>query len=132
MAYVDGFVIPVPRARLEEYRKIAALAGEAWKDHGALEYRECVGEDLTPHEEMAPFGVAVDATEDETVVFSWITYRSRQHRDEVLEKVMQDPRVNMDPESMPFDVKRMRYGGFEVFVDPFDTQSTKPGAWEAL
>jgi uncharacterized protein YbaA (DUF1428 family) len=131
MAYVDGFVIPVPRSRLEEYRQIAVKAGAVWKEYGALEYRECVSEDLTPFEGMAPFGVAVDAAPDEAVIFSWITYHSRQHRDEVNAKVMQDPRISMEPESMPFDASRMRYGGFEVIVDPFEPGLAQPVAVDA-
>lgn len=118
MAYVDGFVIPLDKSKIEEYRRISARAGEVWREHGALEYRECVGDDLAPHD-MTPFGVAVDAKPEETVIFAWITYRSREHRDEVNAKAMDDPRLQ-GPDNMPFDVTRMRYGGFQVLVDAFD------------
>lgn len=123
MAYVDGFVIPLPKDKVAEYRQIAARAGEVWKEHGALEYRECLGDDLAPHG-MQPFGRAVDATADETVIFAWITFRSREHRDEVNAKVMADPRLadSMAPEAMPFDASRMLYGGFSVLVDTFNAE----------
>ena len=117
MKYVDGFVIPVPKKKLGEYRRIARLAGKVWKEHGALEYVECVAEDVKPGK-LTSFPQAVMLKRSETVVFSWITYRSRAHRDRVLAKVMKDPRLAkmMDPKKMPFDGKRMFWGGFEVLV----------------
>ena len=118
MRYVDGFVMPVPRKNLRAYRRIARLAGKIWREHGALEYRECAGDDL-----KVKWGVTFPrlarTKPGETVVFSWITYRSRAHRDRVNAKVMKDPRLApmMDPKAMPFDMKRMTYGGFTVLVD---------------
>jgi uncharacterized protein YbaA (DUF1428 family) len=116
--YVDGFVLPVPKNKLEAYRQISAKAGKVWREHGAL-YRECAGEDLEVKEGMrVPFARLAKAKPGETVVFSWIVYKSRAHRDRVNKKVMKDPRLAkmMDPKNMPFDLKRMAYGGFEVFV----------------
>ena len=115
--YVDGFVLPVPKRKMAAYRRLAETAAKVWRDHGALEYRECVGEDMKPG-----FGVPLPKTArcrpGETVVFSWITYRSRAHRDRVNAKVMKDPRLAAlcDAKSMPFDMKRMTCGGFEVLV----------------
>jgi uncharacterized protein YbaA (DUF1428 family) len=126
MAYVDGFVIPVPKANIDKYRQVAAQAGAIWKEYGALEYRECIGDDIGGSHGMPPFGTAVNATADETVVFSWITYRSRAHRDEVTAKVMADQRINMD--DMPFDASRMLYGGFEVLLDVMDPTMETPAA----
>jgi uncharacterized protein YbaA (DUF1428 family) len=117
--YVDGFVLPVPKKNLEAYRRISARAGKVWREHGALEYRECVGEDVKEQPGMgAAFPRLVKAKPGETVVFSWIVYKSRAHRDRVNKKVMSDPRLAkmMDPKNTPFDVKRMSYGGFEVIV----------------
>ena len=116
--YVDGFVIPMPKKNLESYRKMARKAGEVWKDHGALEYRECVGDDLKSKFGL-PFPRMTKVKAGETVLFSWIVYRSRSHRDKVNKKVMKDPRLAkmMDPKNQPFDMKRMAYGGFEVLVD---------------
>jgi uncharacterized protein YbaA (DUF1428 family) len=115
--YVDGYVLPVPRKKLEAYRKIAALAAKVWREHGALEYRECAGDDLKVTG-MVPFPAAVKARPNETVVFAWIVFKSRAHRDRVNAKVMKDPRItSMDPKSMPVDSKRMSYGGFTVLVD---------------
>ena len=117
--YVDGFLLPVPKKKLEAYRQISAKAGKVWREHGALEYRECVGEDLNNKPGMhAAFPRLVKAKPGETVVFSWIVYKSRAHRDRVNKRVMKDPRLAkmMDPKNMPFDLKRMAYGGFEVFV----------------
>ena len=119
MAYVDGFLLPVPRKNLQLYRRIAQRAGRIWKEHGALEYRECVGDDLKV-KGMVPFTRRAGLKPGETVFFSWIVYRSRAHRDRVNAKVMKDPRmVKMmnDSRAMPFDVKRMAYGGFKVLVD---------------
>jgi uncharacterized protein YbaA (DUF1428 family) len=116
--YVDGFVLPIPKNKLEVYRRIAQKAGKVWKDHGALEYVECVGDDLHP-KGMKTFPRLVKPRPGETIVFSWIVYRSRAHRDRVNAKVMNDPRLAamMDPKAMPFDVKRMAYGGFKVLVE---------------
>jgi uncharacterized protein YbaA (DUF1428 family) len=116
--YVDGFLLPVPKKNVEAYRRIAQKAGKVWRDHGALEYRECVGNDLRA-KGLVPFPRAIRCKRGETVVFAWIVYRSRSHRDRVNAKVMKDPRLAgmMDPKSMPFDVKRMAYGGFKVLVD---------------
>jgi uncharacterized protein YbaA (DUF1428 family) len=118
MRYVDGFVLPVPKKNLQTYRRIARKAGKIWREHGALEYRECAGDDLWV-KWGALFPRMVRAKPGETVVFSWIVFRSRAHRDRVNAKVMKDPRLAnmMDPKSMPFDLKRMAYGGFKVFVD---------------
>lgn len=118
MKYVDGFVIPVPTKNLAAYAAISKKAGKVWMEHGALEYRECSGEDLKI-KGMLPFPKMTKAKAGETVVFSWIVYKSRAHRDKVNKKVMADPRLAsmMNPKEMPFDVKRMAYGGFEVFVD---------------
>ena len=114
--YVDGFLVPVPKKNIEAYRKISSRAGKVWRDHGALEYRECVIEDGNI-KSMVPFAKAARVKSGETVLFSWIVYKSRAHRDRVNKKVMKDPRLDMDPKAMPFDVKRMVYGGFEVIVD---------------
>ena len=116
--YVDGFVLPVPKKKIEAYRRIAQKAGKIWREHGALEYRECVGEDLKTKWGVA-FPRAARVKPGETVVFSWIVYKSRADRDRVNAKVMKDPRLKpmMDPKTMPFDVKRMVYGGFKVIVD---------------
>ena len=119
MAYVDGFLLPVPKRKVQAYRRIAQKAGKVWREHGALEYRECVGDDLKV-KGMTPFPRKVNLKPGETVVFSWIVYKSRAHRDRVNAKVMKDPRLAKmmeDPNSMPFDVKRMAYGGFKVLVD---------------
>src|SRR5687767_7410529 len=119
MPYVDGFVLPVPKRSLQLYRRIAQKAGKVWREHGALEYRECVGDDLKA-KGMTPFPRKVKLKPGETVVFSWIVYKSRAPRDRVNAKVMKDPRLAKmmgDPNSMPFDVKRMAYGGFKVLVD---------------
>lgn len=115
--YVDGFVIPVPKDQIETYRAIAEKACAIWREHGALEYRECVGDDLEARD-MVAFPHLAGAQPEETVVFSWITYKSREHRDEVNAKVMKDPRMAemMEPGAMPFDCKRMAYGGFTTLV----------------
>jgi uncharacterized protein YbaA (DUF1428 family) len=116
--YVDGFVLPVPKKKLASYRRMALAAARVWKDHGALEYCEYVGDDLNVKIGM-PFPRQIHTRPGETVVFSWIAYSSRAHRDRVTAKVMKDPRIAkmMDPNRMPFDVKRMVYGGFKVLVD---------------
>jgi len=118
MPYVDGFVLPVPKKNLQAYRRIAQKAGKIWREHGALEYRECAGDDVTMGK-LTSFPQSVKLKRGETVVFSWIVYKSRAHRDRVNAKVMKDPRLApmMDPKKMPFDAKRMIYGGFKVVVD---------------
>jgi uncharacterized protein YbaA (DUF1428 family) len=118
MKYVDGYVLPVPKKNLPAYRRMAAKAGKVWREHGALQFRECVGEDLKT-KKIKSFPSLVKPKAGETVVFSWIVFKSRAHRDAVNAKVMKDPRLAemMDMKSMPFDPKRMAYGGFEVMVD---------------
>jgi uncharacterized protein YbaA (DUF1428 family) len=114
--YVDGFVVPVPKANLEAYRRMAEDAGKVWREHGALEFIECVADDVKAGE-LTSFPQSVKLEPDETVVFAWIVYQSREHRDRVNEQVMKDPRTaGMDPKAMPFDGKRMFWGGFEVLV----------------
>jgi uncharacterized protein YbaA (DUF1428 family) len=117
MQYVDGFIVPVPKKSLDTYRALARKAAKVWREHGALDYRECVAEDVKVGKRTS-FPRSVKLKPSETVVFSWITYKSRKHRDKVNAKVMKDPRIAdmMDPKAMPFDGKRMIYGGFEVFV----------------
>jgi uncharacterized protein YbaA (DUF1428 family) len=114
--YADGFVIAVPTENLEAYRKMAHKAGKIWLEHGAIQYVECVGDDLEPSF-GTPFPKLAKTKPGETVVFSWIVYRSRAHRDRVNAKVMKDPRLKMDEKCMPFDPKRMSYGGFATIVD---------------
>jgi uncharacterized protein YbaA (DUF1428 family) len=117
MAYVDGFVLPVPKSKVDAYRRMARKAGKVWREHGALEYRECVGDDVKPGK-VTSFPQSVKLKRGETVVFSWIVYRSRAHRDRVNAKVMSDPRITgMDPNAMPFDAQRMFFGGFNVIVE---------------
>jgi len=115
--YVDGFIIPVPRRNTEAYRRIARKAGKVWLEHGALEYRECIADDVKPGK-YTSFPQSVKLKKGEVVWFSWIVYRSRQHRDQVNAKVMKDPRMNamMAGKEMPFDGKRLIFGGFEVLV----------------
>jgi uncharacterized protein YbaA (DUF1428 family) len=115
MPYVDGFVLAVPKNKLGAYKELAQVAGKVWKEHGALSYVECIGDDV-PYGELTSFPRAVQAKDDEIVVFSWVTYPSRQGRDTTLAKVMADPRMKHDPGSMPFDGKRMIFGGFESFM----------------
>src|SRR5918992_5892051 len=113
-SYVDGFVLPVPKKNIEAYRKVARKAGKIWREHGALEYRECVADDVKPGKTTS-FPQSVKLKPDEVVWFSWIVYKSRKHRDQVNKKVMSDPRLDkMGAEAMPFDGKRMIYGGFKV------------------
>jgi uncharacterized protein YbaA (DUF1428 family) len=116
--YVDGFVLPVPKRNLDAYRRQARKAGKIWREHGALEYRECVADDVKVGK-LTSFPQSVKRKRDETVVFSWIVFKSRAHRDRVNATVMKDPRLAdmMDPKAMPFDSKRMIYGGFSVLVD---------------
>ena len=118
MKYVDGFVVPVPKRKLEAYRALARKAGKLFREHGALEFRECVLDDP-----RVPMGIAfprlAKLKPNETVMFSWIVYKSRTHRDRVNKKIMADPRMLAlcDPKDTPFDVKRMAYGGFKMLVD---------------
>lgn len=116
--YVDGFVLAVPKRNLEAYKKQARKAGKIWREHGALEYCECVAEDVKAGE-ITSFPQSVQLKRGEVVVFSWILFKSRAHRDRVNAKVLEDPRIEdmMDAESMPFDSARMIYGGFEVLLD---------------
>jgi uncharacterized protein YbaA (DUF1428 family) len=115
MPYVDGFVLAVPKQKLEAYKAMARTAGEVWKEHGALAYVECVGDDV-PYGKLTSFPRAVEAKEDEIVIFSWIVYESRAARDSINAKVMADPRLKHGMSDMPFDAKRMIYGGFETFL----------------
>lgn len=117
MAYVDGFLIPLPKKNIAIYRRMAEKAAKLWREHGALEYRECIGDDLACAG-MVPFPKAAAAKKGETVVFAWVVYRSRAHRDRVNKKVMADPRIAaLMPKKAPFDCARMCYGGFDVLVD---------------
>jgi uncharacterized protein YbaA (DUF1428 family) len=118
MSYVDGFVLPVPKKKLQAYRRMAQKAGKIWRKHGALDFKECAGDDLKVKMGV-PFPRTVKLKAGETVVFSYIVFKSRAHRDRVNAKVMKDPRIKEmgDPKDMPFDVKRMVYGGFKVLVD---------------
>ena len=116
MSYVDGFVLVVPKKKLPAYVKLARKASKVWREHGALDYRECVGEDLKVKMGL-PFPKLAKARAGETVIFSWISYKSRAHRDKVNAKVMADKRLfDGMPKEMPFDVKRMAYGGFKTLV----------------
>ncbi|HEV8337068.1 MAG TPA: DUF1428 domain-containing protein [Candidatus Polarisedimenticolia bacterium] len=118
MPYVDGFVLPVPKKNIPTYRRMAEKAGRIWREHGALEFRECVADDVKVGK-LTSFPRSVKIKRGETVFFSWIVFRSRAHRDRVNAKVMKDPRLEamMDPKAVPFDAKRMIYGGFKVLVD---------------
>jgi uncharacterized protein YbaA (DUF1428 family) len=116
--YVDGFVLPMPKKNIGAYLEMARLGARVWRDHGAVEYLECVGDDLkVKFGQSFPRGIRLKS--GETVVFSWIVFKSRAHRDRVNAKVMKDPRIAnmMESKAMPFDVKRMMYGGFKVMVD---------------
>ena len=116
MPYVDGFVLAVPKAKLDDYKALATKAGEVWKEYGALEFVECVADDV-PYGELTSFPRAVQAKDDEIVVFSWITYPSREVRDEINAKAMEDPRLKPQIGHEPFDGKRMIYGGFRSFLE---------------
>lgn len=116
MTYIDGFILPVPEKNLDAYRQMAETAGKVWMDHGALAYVEAVADDV-PEGKVTDFYRAVKREEGETVIFSYVVYRSRAHRDEVMKKVMADPRLKMDPKSMPFDGMRMFWGGFKTIVE---------------
>lgn len=116
--YVDGYVLALPKKNLAAYRRMATKAGKAWRKHGALEYFECVGDDLSPKWAPIKFSQTVKAKRQETVVFSFIVFKSRRHRDSVNAKVMKDPFMSeYKDKPMPFDMKRMVYGGFKVLVD---------------
>ena len=125
MTYVDGFIVPVPTKNLAAYRAMAKKASKVWREHGALDYREWVAEDVKPGKSTS-FPQSVKLKDGETVVFSYITYKSRADRDRVNKAVMADPRLAdmMDPKSMPFDGKRMIYGGFKELVG--DAPAAKP------
>ena len=111
--YVDGYVVPVPKKKLDAYRRLARKAMKIWRDHGALEYVESIADDVKPGK-VTSFPQAVKLKRNEVVIFSYVVYRSRAHRDRVNKKVMEDPRLaSMKPEDMPFDLKRMFWGGFE-------------------
>ena len=117
MSYVDGFVVPVPKRNLAAYRRLARKAGKVWCEHGALEYVECVADDVKPGK-LTSFPQAVKLKADEVVVFSWIVYRNRRKRDRIMRRVMADPRLanSMDPKRLPFDGRRMFWGGFKPMV----------------
>jgi len=114
--YVDGFVVPVPKKNVAAYRAMSRKAGKIWKEYGALEYVECVADDVKPGK-WTSFPQSVKLKPNETVVFAWITYKSRKDRDRINAKVMADPRLHMDPSTMPFDGKRMIFGGFKAIVE---------------
>ena len=115
--YVDGFVFAVPKTKVDEYRKVARKAGKVWKEHGALEYIECIADDV-PKGKVTDFPMSVKAKRNEVVGFSWIVYKSRKHRDAVNKKVMSDPRfADYDSKDMPVDMSRMIYGGFKSIVE---------------
>ena len=118
MEYVDGFVLPLPKKNVTAYKRMATLAGKVWRDHGALDYRECVADDISVGKRTS-FPRSVKMKSGETVVFAWITYKSRKDRDRINKKVMKDPRLAkmMDPKKMPFDGKRMFWGGFKTIVE---------------
>jgi uncharacterized protein YbaA (DUF1428 family) len=116
MTYVDGFVLAVPKANIEAYKEMARTAGDVWKELGAVDYVECIGDDV-PYGELTSFPRAVQARDDEVVIFSWITYASREERDEINAKVMKDPRMQGDAWKEVFDGKRMIYGGFRPFLE---------------
>ena len=117
MKYVDGFVLCVPKKNLAAYRRMAAKAGKIWREYGALDYKECVGDDIASSWGGMTFIQMAKPKRGETIVFSWIVYKSKAQRDKIVPKVMNDPRLEMDVKSMPFDVKRMTWGGFKVLVE---------------
>lgn len=116
--YVTGFVVPVPKANLDAYRKMAELAGKIWMEHGALQYWECTADDVKPGK-VTSFPQAVQLKDDELVVLSWVVYESREAHDRINAKVMEDPRLKdmMDPKKLPFDGMRMFWGGFKTFIE---------------
>jgi uncharacterized protein YbaA (DUF1428 family) len=129
MAYVDGFVIPIQSRNLAAYRKMSKKAGEVWMDHGALDYKECSGDDMHPEGMTATFQNTLKLKRGETVVFSWIVYASKAERNRILKSVMADPRLAaMSPKTMPFDLKRMLVAGFDVLVDMAPKAAPKKSA----
>lgn len=116
MPYVDGFIVAVPTDKLADYKKLSRKAGKVWRDHGALSYVECAGDDV-PIGKLTSFPRAVKLKDDETVIFAFIVYKSRKERDAINKKVMADPRMKMDMSDMPFDGKRMIWGGFKTIVE---------------
>ena len=123
MGYVDGYVLPVPEKNIDAYREMAQKAATIWMEHGALDYKECIAEDVNI-KGFVPFPKVIEAKQDETVVFAYIVFKSRKHRDEINAKVMNDPRLKEDcgdGKEMPFDCRRMAYGGFKVLVTPGET-----------
>lgn len=116
--YVDSFIIPVPTDKIDEYKKLAVLSSEIWRGHGALDYFECIADDA-PFGEITSFPRSVNLLENETLIFACITYKDREHRDEVNKKSMEDPRLSdmFDAKNLPFDGKRMIWGGFQSFLD---------------
>jgi uncharacterized protein YbaA (DUF1428 family) len=118
MSYVDGFVVPVPKNKLDAYRKMARMASKVWKEYGALDYKECVADDVKVGKQTS-FPQSVKLKSGETIVFAYIVYKSRAHRDSVNKKVMSDPRLMKmcDPKNPPFDMKRMFWGGFKTIVE---------------
>jgi uncharacterized protein YbaA (DUF1428 family) len=116
MTYVDGFVLAVPKNKVADYRKVARKAGKLWMEHGALSYVECVADDV-PTGKLTSFTKAVKLKRGETVVFAWITYKTRRHRDSVNKKVLADPRLDTDMSNAPFDSARMIYGGFKGLIE---------------
>ena len=116
MTYVDGFLLPIPADKKDEYRKMAETAGKIWIEHGALSYKECIGDDVAIPD-MVQFPKVIGANDNEVTVFAFIVFKSREHRDEVNAIVMADPRLKMEIQDMPFDMKRMAYGGFKTVVD---------------
>jgi alkaline phosphatase len=115
--YVDGFVIPIAKRKVAEYRKMARLGATVWREHGALEYFECVGDDLAASFGSKGFPAQLRLKRGETVVFAFIVFRSRAHRDKVNARVMKDSRMGSMPPKMPFDMKRVLYGGFRVLIE---------------
>lgn len=115
MAYVDGFIVPVPKNKIDDYKKAAQLANDVWREYGALDYKEWIADDVKPGK-LTSFPQSVDLKPDEVVVFSYITYESRAHRDAVNEQVMKDPRMQTEPSTWPFDGKRMVFGGFAPLI----------------
>ncbi len=116
MTYVDGFVLAVPKQKLDEYKAMSRRAGDVWKEHGAIDYVESIADDV-PYGELTSFPRAVQAKDDEVVVFSWATYKDRASRDAIMKKVMEDPRLKDSMTNPPFDAKRMIFGGFESFLE---------------
>jgi alkaline phosphatase len=121
MHYVDGYVLVVPTKHLKAYKKMATKGCKIWRKHGALDYKECVGDDMKSSMDLLPFPKLMKAKEDETIIFAYVVFQSRKHRDQVNAKVFADPEMNPDAmmkdNPMPFDMKRMAYGGFEAMVE---------------